>query len=69
MDTALRGGAILLRRGRIARLSQATAAAFVTVGDGWVTGIRQARRAVSVVMHTTDGGRTWRVQYLLPAGS
>ncbi len=65
MDIALHGGAVLIRRGRISQLSQATAAAFVTASDGWVTGIRQASQRISVIMHTTDGGRSWQEQYVL----
>jgi hypothetical protein len=65
MDIALHGGAVLLRRGRIGQLSQATGAAFVTASDGWVTGIRQAQTTVSVIMHTADGGRSWQEQYAL----
>ncbi len=65
MDVALHGGAVLLRRGRTGQLSQATGAAFVTASDGWVTGIRQARQRISVIMHTTDGGRSWQEQYVL----
>jgi len=65
MDVALHGGAVLLRRGRIGQLSQATGAAFVTASDGWVTGIRQARKTVSVIMHTAEGGSRWWAQYVL----
>jgi len=65
MDVALNGGAVLVRRGRIGQLSQATGAAFVTASDGWVVGIRQASRGMAAIMHTADGGRTWRVQYTL----
>ena len=65
MDVALHGGAVLLRRGRIGQLSQATGAAFVSASDGWVTGISQARQRISVIMHTTDGGRSWQEQYVL----
>jgi photosystem II stability/assembly factor-like uncharacterized protein len=65
MDIALHGGTVLLRRGRIARFSQAAGAAFVTASEGWVTGTRQARRVISVIMHTADGGRTWQTQYVL----
>jgi hypothetical protein len=66
MDIALHAGAVLLRRGRIGLLSQATGAAFVTASEGWVTGIREGLRSVSVIMHTADGGRSWREQYVLP---
>jgi photosystem II stability/assembly factor-like uncharacterized protein len=65
LDIALRGGAVLLRRGRIAGLSQATATAFVTASDGWVVGLGQSRRTTSLIMHTADGGRTWQSQYAL----
>jgi hypothetical protein len=65
MDIALHGGAVLLRRGRIGQLAQATGAAFVTASNGWVTGVRQARQTVSVIMRTADGGRSWQEQYVL----
>ena len=60
-----RGYSSRVRRGRIGQLSQATGAAFVTASDGWVVGIRQASRTIAVIIHTADGGRTWRVQYTL----
>ncbi len=71
MDIATDGGAVLLRRGVIARLAEANGAAFVTADDGWVVGTQtryplsgQGReRTVSRIMHTTDGGRSWQVQY------
>jgi photosystem II stability/assembly factor-like uncharacterized protein len=65
MDVALDAGAVLVRRGRVSQLSQAAGAAFVTAGDGWVVGIRQASRTGAMIMHTADGGRTWQVQYTL----
>jgi hypothetical protein len=65
MDVALYGGAVLLRRGRIGELSQAMGVAFVTANDGWVVGLRQTGQTVAMVMHTADGGRSWRAQYTL----
>jgi photosystem II stability/assembly factor-like uncharacterized protein len=64
---ALEGGGRLVHRGGIADLAEATGAAFLTARDGWVVGIRQDHKQTSVIMHTTDGGRTWQAQY--PAGS
>jgi len=68
MDIALHGGSVLLRRGRIARLGQASGAAFVSADDGWVTGIGQGSHAASMIMHTADGGRTWQDQYEMRSG-
>jgi Photosynthesis system II assembly factor YCF48 len=65
MDIALHGGTVLLQRGRIAQLSQAAGAAFVTASDGWVTGTWQAPRSISVIMYTANGGRAWQMQYVL----
>jgi photosystem II stability/assembly factor-like uncharacterized protein len=73
MDIALHGGAILIRRGRISQLTQATGAAFVTASDGWVVGTQtsypasgsSAGRTISRIMHTADGGRSWQEQYVL----
>jgi hypothetical protein len=65
MDIALHGGAVLLRRGQVGKLSYATGTAFVSASDGWVTGLLSFQRTVSALEHTTDGGRTWQVQYVL----
>ncbi|MGN6793070.1 MAG: WD40/YVTN/BNR-like repeat-containing protein [Streptosporangiaceae bacterium] len=62
---ALGGGAHLIRRGRIANLSQATGAAFLSASDGWVVGINQGRSVTSFIMHTADGGMSWQAQYRL----
>jgi photosystem II stability/assembly factor-like uncharacterized protein len=65
---ALDGGAKLVRRGRIANLMEATGAAFLSVDDGWVVGIRQGTARVSLIMHTADGGKTWQEQYSTSSG-
>jgi hypothetical protein len=65
MDIALHGGAVLLRRGQIGRLSRPTAAAFVNTRDGWVTGTLPPSLTVSAIEHTSDGGRSWQIQYTL----
>jgi photosystem II stability/assembly factor-like uncharacterized protein len=65
MVIALHGGTVLLRRGQVGRLSYATGTAFVSVSDGWVTGLLLAHRTVSALEHTADGGRSWQVQYVL----
>ena len=59
---------MLIRRGRIANLTEATGAAFLSVSDGWVVGISQSRRVTSLIMHTTDGGRTWQPQFRMGSG-
>lgn len=65
-DLATRGGTVLRRDGDVAGLTLAYAAAFLTPAVGWITGDqvdfrthRQHQRMVS----TTDGGRTWRIDY------
>ena len=68
LDIALDGGAMLIRRGRIPNLTEATGAAFLSVSDGWVVGIGQSRRVTSLIMHTTDGGRTWQPQFRMGSG-
>lgn len=68
MDIALHGGTRLVPGRSVAGLTRATGAAFLSVNDGWVLGIRQGRGTVSMIMHTADGGRTWRAQYTLRSG-
>jgi photosystem II stability/assembly factor-like uncharacterized protein len=63
--TASDGGAKLIRRGRIAGLAQAAGVAFLSGTDGWVVGVSQNRPVTSLILHTADGGRTWRAQYSL----
>ena len=73
MDIATNGGAMLVARGPIPHLAQANGAAFVSADEGWVVGTQSRYplsgqghvRTVSRILHTTDGGRTWQVQYAL----
>ncbi|HEY5360613.1 MAG TPA: YCF48-related protein [Streptosporangiaceae bacterium] len=73
MGIARKGGALLQARGHVGGLTQADAAAFVTVDDGWVVGSHATYQppngpvaVVNRIVHTTDGGRTWQVQYSAP---
>jgi hypothetical protein len=74
MDLARDGGAVLAPRGRVEGLTEANAAAFVTLDDGWVVGTQItyhtsssaiASTLVNRIVHTANGGRTWQVQYTL----
>jgi photosystem II stability/assembly factor-like uncharacterized protein len=73
MDIAMQGGTVLLSRGIVARLGNPFGAAFLTANDGWVVGIQISYpasgsgpvRVDSRIMHTSDGGRTWQVQYAM----
>jgi photosystem II stability/assembly factor-like uncharacterized protein len=40
-------------------------ASFVTRARGWIVG--RAEDGAGVIVATTDGGRSWRTKYLLPA--
>jgi len=68
MAIAVHGGSVLLRRARIADLTQASGAAFRSITDGWVVGIGQGSSATSMIMHTTNGGRTWQRQFRMGSG-
>lgn len=68
-DLATSGGASLAPQGSVGGLTQPTAASFLTPALGWVTGLDTSyrnpgrpRRSARIVA-TTDGGRTWRVEY------
>jgi hypothetical protein len=66
-DLAAGGGASLAREGNVGGLNQPVAASFLTPALGWVAGSyyrdpSQPRRFWRVVT-TSDGGRTWRVDY------
>jgi hypothetical protein len=61
-------GRQLIRTGPMAGISAASAASFPTRDQGWVLGTRSLSikyheypRPTTLLMHTTDGGRTWRV--------
>ncbi|HEY5051543.1 MAG TPA: hypothetical protein VII50_11625, partial [Acidothermaceae bacterium] len=70
IETTSDGGAHLSKRDVVTNLTDATAASFVTVTDGWVIGIDQtadqggnAGSTFLRIEHTADGGRTWATQY------
>lgn len=72
MDVVTHGGATLVARGPVSALTQADGAAFLSVDEGWVVGTQTtyptsggSPTSVSKVMHTTDGGESWQVQYVL----
>jgi hypothetical protein len=65
---AARDGRTFTTPGPISGITSATATSFPTRRQGWVLGTRViwiTRRAHSrsstLLMHTTDGGRTWQV--------
>jgi hypothetical protein len=66
---ATRGGKELLRRGDVGYITVSLGASFVTSRSGWVTGmyIRYGSGGTSStvyrLVHTSDGGRTWKVEY------
>lgn len=73
METTTDAGAHLSKRAVVTNLTDATAASFVTVNDGWVIGDDrtpdQGNNAGAMFLrieHTTDGGRTWTTQYSTP---
>ena len=69
VDIALDGGTRLVRGRSVAGMTRAAAAAFLSVTDGWVVGINQGRNhATSMIVHTSDGGRSWQVQYTMGSG-
>lgn len=72
MDAALDGGAVLQPRGNVGDINDPLAAAFVTLGDGWVIGTETTHPSSGAgteairIVHTADGGRSWQVQYSAP---
>ena len=68
MAIALNGGAVLQHGSSIAKLGQATSAAFLTASNGWVVGLGPGTGRASMIMHTADGGRTWQAQYTMGSG-
>ena len=75
-DVATSSGTVLTKQGTVGSVSQATAASFLSAQAGWVTGsFTQAQsgtagktRVQQRIVATSDGGRTWRVQYAGPWG-
>jgi hypothetical protein len=65
-DLATRGGTVLHREGDVTGLTLAYAAAFLTPAIGWITGDQvnfRTHRQYQRIVSTTDGGRTWRIDY------
>jgi photosystem II stability/assembly factor-like uncharacterized protein len=71
-DVASRSGATLTKEGNVGAITSPEAASFLSAKTGWVAGtdtVYQASgksRAQERIVATTDGGRTWRVQYAGP---
>ncbi len=66
LDLASAGGATLTSEGTIGGLTKPYATAFLTPAMGWVVGTDQTEpgnAGDSVIVATTDGGRTWTTQY------
>lgn len=66
-DLVTGGGAVLARRGNVGDLNQPIAASFVSPALGWVIGFKTDYRSRpsrhARIVATSDGGRTWRVEY------
>jgi Photosynthesis system II assembly factor YCF48 len=73
-DLVTGAGAVLTRRGNVGGLNQPVAASFLTPELGWVAGTYLDNRDPSRperywrVVSTSDGGRTWRVDYAARGG-
>jgi photosystem II stability/assembly factor-like uncharacterized protein len=72
-DLATNSGATLTKEGNVGDITEAGAASFQSPEDGWVTGAYQAYSSAtgrtqtqSRIVATTDGGRTWHVQWASP---
>lgn len=71
MLIAKRGGARLERRGGVIGITAASAVDFVSGDNGWVVGTftidrlvdnRLSQTLIDRIVHTSDGGRSWRIQ-------
>jgi hypothetical protein len=73
-DLVTADGAALARKGNVGDLTQPVAASFLTAALGWVVGTYIDNRDPSRprrywrVVSTSDGGRTWRVDYAARGG-
>jgi Photosynthesis system II assembly factor YCF48 len=71
-DVASRSGATLAKEGNVGDITSAQAASFLSAKTGWVAGTDNVYRASGKtrsqerIVATTDGGRTWQVQYAGP---
>jgi len=71
-DIATDSGATLTKEGDVGAITQPQAASFQSVQAGWVAGLESVYaasgppRSQERIVATTDGGRTWQVQYAGP---
>jgi photosystem II stability/assembly factor-like uncharacterized protein len=71
-DVATRSGATLLKEGNVGSITEPGAASFLSPETGWVAGTESvypasgASRSQERIVATTDGGRTWHVQWAGP---
>jgi photosystem II stability/assembly factor-like uncharacterized protein len=70
-DVATDSGATLVREGNVGEVNDPQAASFLSPGTGWVAGLAYASATASArdqerIVATTDGGRTWQVQWTGP---
>ena len=68
-DVATRSGAVLTKEGDVGSVTQPTAASFLSAQAGWVAGsaveagTAGKTRVQQRIVATSDGGRSWRLQY------
>jgi hypothetical protein len=71
-DVATNSGATLTREGNVGMITDPEAASFLSSAAGWVAGSDNewnaagSSRAQQRIVATTDGGRTWHVEYAGP---
>jgi hypothetical protein len=73
-DIAARSGATLAKKGDVGAITDPQAASFLSATTGWVAGTETVYPASGTgqsksqerIVATTDGGRTWHVQYAGP---
>jgi photosystem II stability/assembly factor-like uncharacterized protein len=70
-DVATDSGATLVREGNVGEVNDPQAASFLSPGAGWVAGLAYASETASAkdqerIVATTDGGRTWQVEWTGP---
>jgi hypothetical protein len=74
-DVASNSGATLTRKGNVGAITNPQAASFMSPEVGWVTGLDSVfpasgkPRYQERIVATTDGGRTWHVQWASPWSS
>jgi hypothetical protein len=71
-DVATGSGATLTVKGNVGQITEPHAASFLSTQAGWVAGTATQytstgkARAQERIVATTDGGRTWQVEYATP---